>query len=123
MVFYPTLTKFWIILILKSSEEVALIRWLKWAKSILMASKGQERQWKCGISNYNDLWLLSKKKYIFQDDGNMSQTQTLQLQYLYTLNLHLMKVLSLLLFTERLYKAQLVWAYQLIFFLSLSFSY
>ena len=35
----------------------------------------------------------------------MAQTQTLQLQYLYTLSFHLMKVLSLLSFAERLYKA------------------
>ena len=35
----------------------------------------------------------------------MARTQTLQLQYLYTLNFHLMKVLSLILFNERLYKA------------------
>ena len=35
----------------------------------------------------------------------MAQTQTLQLQYHYTLNLHFLKVLSLPLFTERLYKA------------------
>ena len=28
MVFYPTLTNFWIVLILKSSEDLALIRWL-----------------------------------------------------------------------------------------------
>ena len=28
MVFYPTLTNFWIVLILKSSKDVALIRWL-----------------------------------------------------------------------------------------------
>ena len=40
-----------------------------------------------------------------KNERNMAQTQTLQLQYLYTLNLHLMKVLSLLLFTERLHKA------------------
>ena len=50
--------------------------------------------------------LLSKKKCIFQDEGNMAQTQTLQLQYLYTLNFHLMKVLSLILFNERLYSVQ-----------------
>ena len=31
----------------------------------------------------------------------MAQTQTLQLQYLYTLSFHLMKVLSLLPFAER----------------------
>ena len=43
MVFYPQLTKFWIILIFNSSEDLALIRWLKEAKSILMASEGQER--------------------------------------------------------------------------------
>ena len=43
MVFYPQLTKFWIILIFESSEDLALIRWLKEAKSILMASEGQER--------------------------------------------------------------------------------
>ena len=36
----------------------------------------------------------------------MAQTQTLQFQYLYTLNLHLMKVLSLLFFAERLYSVQ-----------------
>ena len=35
----------------------------------------------------------------------MARTQTLQLQYLYTLNFYLMKVLSLILFNERLYKA------------------
>ena len=35
----------------------------------------------------------------------MAQTQTLKLQYLYTLNFHLMKVLSLILFNERLDKA------------------
>ena len=35
----------------------------------------------------------------------MAQTQTLQLQYLYTLNFHLMKVLYLILFNERLDKA------------------
>ena len=35
----------------------------------------------------------------------MARTQTLQLQYLYTLNFHLMKVLSLILFNERLDKA------------------
>ena len=29
MVFYPILTNFWIILILKSSEDLAFIRWLK----------------------------------------------------------------------------------------------
>ena len=40
-----------------------------------------------------------------KNERNMAQTQTLQLQYLYTLNLHLMKVLSLLLFTERLHEA------------------
>ena len=49
--------------------------------------------------------LLSKKKCIFEGDGIKSQTQTLQLQNLYTLSLHLMKVLSLLSFIERLYKA------------------
>ena len=38
--------------------------------------------------------LLSKEKCIFQGEGIMAQTQTLQLQYLYTLNFHLMKVLS-----------------------------
>ena len=35
----------------------------------------------------------------------MARTQTLQFQYLYTLSFHLMKVLSLLFFTERLDKA------------------
>ena len=49
--------------------------------------------------------LLSKKKCIFQGEGNMARTQTLQLQYLYILSFHLMKVLSLLSFAERLYKA------------------
>ena len=49
--------------------------------------------------------LLSKKKCIFQGEGIMARTQTLQLQYLYTLNFHLMKVLYLILFNERLYKA------------------
>ena len=41
MVFYPQLTKFWIILIFKTSKDLALIRRLKLAKSILMASEGQ----------------------------------------------------------------------------------
>ena len=35
----------------------------------------------------------------------MARTQTLQFQILYTLSFHLMKVLSLLSFAERLYKA------------------
>ena len=41
-----------------------------------------------------------------KNDSSISQTQTIQLQYLYTLNLHLIKVLSLLFFTERLYKSR-----------------
>jgi hypothetical protein len=49
--------------------------------------------------------LLSKKKCIFEGESIMARTQTLQLQYLYTLSFHLMKVLSLLSFAERLYKA------------------
>ena len=40
-----------------------------------------------------------------KNERNISQTQNLQLQYLYTLNFHLMKVLSLLFFSERLHKA------------------
>ena len=49
--------------------------------------------------------LLSKKKCIFEGESIMARTQTLQLQYLYTLSFHLMKVLSLLSFAERLYNA------------------
>ena len=41
----------------------------------------------------------------WKSDSSLAQTQTLQFQYLYTLNFHVMKVLSLLLFTERLCKA------------------
>ena len=40
-----------------------------------------------------------------KNERSISHTQTLQFQFLYTLNLHLMKVLSLLFFAERLYKA------------------
>ena len=74
-----------------------------------MASKGQLKGFEsvefqtAMIFGYSKL--LSKEKWIFQDEGIMAQTQTLQLQYLYTLNFHLMKVLSLILFNERLYKA------------------
>ena len=49
--------------------------------------------------------LLSKKKCIFEGESIRARTQTLQLQILYTLSFHLMKVLSLLSFTERLHKA------------------
>ena len=41
----------------------------------------------------------------WKNERSISHTQTLHFQYLYTLNLHLMKVLSLLFFAERLYKA------------------
>ena len=43
--------------------------------------------------------------YPLKSERNISQTKNLHLQYLYALNFHLMKVLSLLFFTERLYKA------------------
>ena len=43
-----------------------------------------------------------------KNDSSLSQTQNLQLQCLYALNIHLMKVLSLRFFTERLYKASTI---------------
>ena len=42
--------------------------------------------------------------YPLINESSMAQTQTWQLQYLYALNIHLMKVPSLQFFTERLYK-------------------
>ena len=43
--------------------------------------------------------------YPLKSERNISQTQTLHLQYLYALNFHLMKVLYLRLFNERVDKA------------------
>jgi hypothetical protein len=74
-----------------------------------MASKGQESVgFQTGmVFGHSILWpkLLRKKKCIFQGEGKMARTQTLQLQYFFTLRFHFMKVLSLLFFTERLDKA------------------
>ena len=56
-------------------------------------------------SDYHNTMLSVCTWYPLKSERNISQTQTLHLQYLYALNFHLMKVLSLLFFTERLYKA------------------
>ena len=83
---------------LSSSEEYLWIFWKKYLKRLF-------------VKMYQFLSALTATLVQvciwnpWKNERSISHTQTLQFQYLYALNLHLMKVLSLLLFTERLHKA------------------